>query len=294
MHPSNTALAYANPFEDERIKAARLHPREQEREWDLLRLLPRGRRSVLDIGARDGHFSRLLLNSFRHVTAIDLITPTFSFPNVRTMQGDVRQLKFPDSSFDCVFCTEVLEHVSEVEQASAEIARVVKHEVIVGVPYRQDIRCGRTRCWQCGNSNPPWGHVNSFDEARLCQLFPSLHLSRTSYVGTRKEQTNWLSEWLMDLAGNPWGTYEQDELCVHCGTKLVAPKKRSVVQKLCGRVAIRLRTAQNLFAKPRPSWIHMVFTKAAKSLKEQPPAHSSDFLMPSSRFTPKLGVRFKE
>src|SRR5512138_3449569 len=116
----------------------RLQEVEQLRTNDLLRLLPEGRRSILEIGARDGYHTQLLTTRFESVTALDLQKPPFSFDRVIPVQGDVTALEFPDNYFDCVLCAEVLEHVPAVDKAAAEISRVVKHEAVIGVPYRQD------------------------------------------------------------------------------------------------------------------------------------------------------------
>src|ERR1041385_1987742 len=132
-------------------------------------------------------------------------------PRVVTTAGDATKLSFADESFDCVFCAEVLEHIPDVRQACRELARVAKYEVVVGVPYRQDIRIGRTTCRTCGKVNPPWGHLHSFDEHRLTRLFPGLRAVSQSIVGSNGEATNGISTMLMDLAGNPWGTYDQEE-----------------------------------------------------------------------------------
>src|SRR5689334_22203261 len=137
---------------------------------DLFRLLPRGMRSVLEIGARDGHHTRRLAESFESVTALDLEKPSFRIPGVTNVKGDVTALEFPDDSFDCVLCAEVLEHVPAVDRAAREISRVARHEAVIGVPYRQDLRLGRVTCRNCGSVNPPYGHVNSFDECRLASL----------------------------------------------------------------------------------------------------------------------------
>ena len=63
---------------------------------------------------------------------------------------DVTQLTFEDMSFDALMSLEVLEHVPAVERACKEIARVARHEVVIGVPYKQDTRLGRTKCSNCG------------------------------------------------------------------------------------------------------------------------------------------------
>ena len=101
---------------------------------------------------------------------------------------------------------------------------MAKHAVLVGVPYKQDRRVSATHCVFCGRKNPCWGHVNDFDEARLKRLFEGLVPIKTSFVGQTKDRTNAASAYLMDKARNPWGTYEQEEACVHCGNQLIQPK----------------------------------------------------------------------
>lgn len=244
------------------LEAYRSSERERARTADLLRLLPRGRASVLDVGARDGHFSRLLTEHFPSVTALDLTQPSFDDPRITCVAGDATQLQFPTGSFDCVFCAEVLEHIPAVQDACREIARVARHEIIIGVPYRQDTRLGRTTCRTCGKPNPPWGHVNSFDERRLRALFPDLRVLSTSFVGTSGGHTNALSAFLMDLGGNPWGTYDQDEPCIHCGAVLVRPSEsRALLRKVCSAAAERINRLQRSIRKPHGNWIHIVLSK---------------------------------
>ena len=234
---------------------------EQARTADLVRLLPRGRHSALDIGARDGYFSQILTKYFDTVTALDLERPEWSLPAVTTLAGDATSLQFADNSFDCVFCAEVLEHIPNVEQACREIGRVARCEVIVGVPYKQDTRLGRTTCASCGRGNPPWGHVNRFDDERLVSLFAGLQPTAKSFVGSNQGATNFISALLMDLAGNPWGTYDQDEPCIYCGAKLVPPSHRLLPAKVLSSVGIRITNVQSRFTKPHANWLHMVFQK---------------------------------
>ena len=246
------------------LQEYRERPLEKARISDLMAVVPKGRQSVLEIGARDGHLSRLLTRHFPSVTALDLEKPSFSIAGVTPVQGDVTALQYPDNSFDVVFCTEVLEHIPRrlLGSACREIARVSRYEIVIGVPYRQDIRVGRTRCPSCGRANPPWGHVNRFDEARLRELFPGLAVASTTFVGTRKEGTNFLAAFLMDLGGNPWGTYEQEEPCIHCGKRLVRPPEGNMVRKVFAALGYRLERAQHQLLTPTRNWIHVVFSKA--------------------------------
>src|SRR6266540_122245 len=113
---------------------------ERKRIADLVRLLPGNLDSVLDIGARDGFISKLLTGHFPNVTALDL-----------------------------VFCAEVIEHIPSrtLARACGELSRVAREYLLIGVPYKQDLRVGRLTCHACGKKNPPWGRVNSFDENSL-------------------------------------------------------------------------------------------------------------------------------
>ena len=242
---------------------------EEARAADLVRILPRGGRSVLDIGARDGHFSRLLTGYFAEVTALDLEKPCFQYPRVVTVAGDATRLDFSDNSFDCVFCAEVLEHIPDLERACREIARVAAHQIVIGVPFKQDTRVGRTTCRACGQVNPPWGHVNRFDGDRLLSLFPGLRVISKSFVGANKEAANPISALLMDLAGNPWGTYNQEEPCIHCGAKLLPPpSERRLGSRVCSALAVRINRLQALFTRPHGNWIHLVFSKDRSGWQE--------------------------
>ena len=238
---------------------------EQLRTADLLRMMPASGQTALDVGARDGHFSLLLAERFEKVFALDLTKPAVAHPRVQCVQGNAADLEFPDSSFDFVFCAEVLEHIppSILATVCREIERVTKGQILIGVPYKQEIRVGRTTCYSCMGKNPPWGHVNTFDERRVGDLFPASKVASISFVGTSSEQTNALSVKLMDLAGNPYGTYSQDEPCIHCGRALTPPPERNLIKKVLTKLAFWSQSATAIFAKPRGNWMHVLLSKNA-------------------------------
>lgn len=263
---TNAAGARSSP--DERIlDEYHRSGSEQSRTADLLRLIPRTYTTVLDAGARDGYYSALLAEHFASVTSLDLIKPQLMVDHVLCVQGDITQLDYPDRSFDVVFCTEVLEHVPAVEKACAELMRVAKHVIIIGVPYRQDIRIGRTTCGLCGKIGPPWGHVNSFDQLKLQRLLHPWVLVKTSFVGENRERTNALASWLMDLGGNPWGVYD-NQVCIHCGGRLSARGDRSFVEQLFSAMAFRLAQLSSVFSRPHGNWIHAVFQRDDRDKSE--------------------------
>ncbi len=246
------------------MAAARSSQIEKNRTADLLNLIPSLSGTALDIGTRDGHFSKLLTQHFDHVVALDLEQPQFEHPKVQCVKGDVTDLEYEDEHFDFVFCAEVLEHIPSnlLPRACEELARVTKHNALIGVPYKQDLRVGKTTCRSCGKTNPPWGHVNSFDESILESLFSGLTVAKVSYVERSNEVSNGVSSCLMNLAGNPYGTYCQEESCVYCGGQLGVPQERQVWQKIATKLAITIEVFQRQFTKPHPQWIHLLLQKS--------------------------------
>ncbi len=245
------------------LTAYRASPQEQERVAALMRLIPERGRRALDIGARDGFLSRLLAERFDEVVALDLTKPDIDIPRVTAVAGDASALTFEDNHFDAVLCAEVLEHISPtvLPAVCSEITRVCASVSVIGVPYRQDLRQGRTTCSACGAVNPPWGHVNAFDESSLRRHFHAMTATETSLVGHTTDATNWLSAALMNYAGNPFGTYGQEERCVRCGEPLIEPAARSVLQRGATRIAHLANQLQRLRTRARGNWIHMRFEK---------------------------------
>lgn len=236
---------------------------EQQRAADLLSLMPVKGSNALDIGARDGYFSLFMAERFANVTALDLIKPNIYHPKIQCVKGNAAELQFVDNSFDFIFCAEVLEHIPApvLQKVCREIERVSSHKILIGVPYKQDIRAGRTTCYSCGKTNPPYGHVNSFDEMYITELFQHCKVENVSFVGESNSRTNWLSVILMDFAGNPYGTYDQEETCIHCGRRLVPPPDRSFLQKIATKCAVWLQKMIGIFAKKRGNWMHVVLYK---------------------------------
>lgn len=93
-------------------------------------LLPSGGR-ILELGAGDGWQASILAQHGFTVTAIDvagLAAGATQYAPVTLYDG--RTLPFPDASFDAVYSSNVLEHVSDFDRIQAELARVLTTEGI--------------------------------------------------------------------------------------------------------------------------------------------------------------------
>lgn len=246
------------------IKNYRNSEKEKLRTCDLIAMLPNCRGIALDAGARDGWYSKILTEYFSNVVALDLKKPSIQNSEIECVKGDITNLDFDNDSFDFVFCAEVLEHIPShlLEQACLELERVSKGYILIGVPYKQDIRIGKVKCISCGKRTPPWGHVNSFDKKKIEDLFPSCETEKVSYVGETSACTNVLSDLLMDLAGNPYGLYSAiDPSCIHCGARLKTSMERNILQKVFTKLSFYINKIQKFFHKPHPNLIHIRFKK---------------------------------
>jgi SAM-dependent methyltransferase len=92
---------------------------------------------LLDIGCGDGSYTMRLADGFRQVDAIDVqasqlalfhdrIEGSPAAGRITIAEMSAAKLDFPDDSFDLVTAIEVLEHVAELDQALAEIRRVLR------------------------------------------------------------------------------------------------------------------------------------------------------------------------
>lgn len=237
--------------------------KEQERINDLLKLITKDYTSILDIGSRDCYITRLLKPYFKNIVALDIDELKKDDAEINKVRGNVVNLSFHDNSIDVILCSEVLEHIQNdfLGKACQEIIRVAKLQIIIGVPFNEDIRVGRTTCLSCGKINNAWGHVNTFTKEKLLVLFAGLNIAKISYVGKTSLRTNAISTYLFDLAGNPWGAYHKNERCSYCDNFLLKPESRNILQKICSKIAFILERIQKHFTKEQPIWIHIVFNK---------------------------------
>lgn len=120
--------------------------------------------TLLDIGSGRGTFLWPLLAGFPEVavTAIDVLDQRIAdlkavrhggIYRLQVFQMDVRELTFPDSSFDGVTILEVLEHLSNPEVALRQALRVARRFVIASVPSTPD-------------DNPEHRHLFTVDRLR--------------------------------------------------------------------------------------------------------------------------------
>lgn len=87
-----------------------------------------------------------------------------------TLVADVTALPFKDNAFDCVICSEVLEHIPRQDAAVYEVTRVIKpgKDLVVSVPrYLPERICwALSRDYHTANK----GHIRIYKKKELVEL----------------------------------------------------------------------------------------------------------------------------
>jgi len=117
---------------------------------------------VLDVGAGSG----ALINKIPNAIGIDLAPK-----HPKVIKADISNLPFENETFSTVFATEILEHLDDetLEKGLSEIRRVLitGGNIIITVPYKENLKQNMVTCPKCGTRFHRWLHVQIFDEHRI-------------------------------------------------------------------------------------------------------------------------------
>ena len=104
-------------------------------------------KKILDIACGVGYGCKIFIeNGAKYVIgcdisdeAIDYAKEHFSAKNIEFHKKDIRNLDFPDETFDCVVSFETLEHVTEQDLVISELKRVLKKGgiLIISTPNKE-------------------------------------------------------------------------------------------------------------------------------------------------------------
>jgi ubiquinone/menaquinone biosynthesis C-methylase UbiE len=148
---------------------------------------------VLDAGCGTGFATRALLAAGFRVQAVDFSARSLRMlegrlgarADLATLQGDIRELPFPDAHFDALVCANTLQHLTpgeSQERAAAELLRVLKP----GCPYAVSVhhfsaekeRAGWVKEGKPGE--PGVDYIFRFSLTELTALFPQPHRIRAA------------------------------------------------------------------------------------------------------------------
>jgi|GEM_PF-2512067 len=98
---------------------------------------------ILDAGCGGGAYVEFLAQKGLEATGVDKYEEFLQLARENQklgtyLQGDITNLPFPDKTFDCTFCFDVLEHVDD-KVAIQELVRVTTKRLIFTVPQKDEL-----------------------------------------------------------------------------------------------------------------------------------------------------------
>jgi SAM-dependent methyltransferase len=155
-------------------------------------LRPRG--TVLECGCGTGLATGYLLDSAESVHALDFsvrmldeVRRKYPEERVTTQQGDLRELPYPDDTFDCVLAANVMQHLvpSEQPRAAAELMRILKP----GGRYAVSVHHYSVEKQELGwrkegkPGQPGTDYIYLYTRADLAGLFPGARIRAIGFYG---------------------------------------------------------------------------------------------------------------
>lgn len=149
------------------------------------------RKSVIEIGAGEGHLTEILATNFPKATVIacDLSERQNEMARknlkkygsrINVQKEDAENLTLKDGQVDFVICCEVLEHVEKPEQAASEINRVLSNGgyALVSVPWEPIWRVlNLVRFHYVRDLGNTPGHLNHFSRRSFVKLLEDAGLT---------------------------------------------------------------------------------------------------------------------
>ena len=143
--------------------------------------IPEEVNSLADIGCGNGVFINRLTKdrAFNRLVGVDRSLSALHFVQTEKYHSDISDLPIEDSTFDCVTCLEVLEHlpVTVYQKSLNELARVSKNYIIVSVPFRENLIEAFNKCPSCSSCFNRELHLRSYVEKDIVSLFDSFGFS---------------------------------------------------------------------------------------------------------------------
>lgn len=229
----------------------------REREDYLLRSLPRGTESLLDVGCGNGLLV-MRIDAAGHIplaVGVDTSEAALRQGSFVSVVGGLPKLPFRECKFDVVVCLEVLEHIPDATYSSAvaELARVAGEHIFVGVPYREKLMTKTVTCASCGKESHVEGHLRDYNVHDLSNLIPGWRLASTAMLGRRVIRLpEWLSRFRRRFLGHSYLT--QDFACPHCGGGVILHPRATPVRavRILGDLLVRVVRGTSLH---EPYWI---------------------------------------
>lgn len=184
-------------------------------------LVPEDVLSIADIGCGNGLFLKRVrtLRPALVTIGIDRSQEALRHVDGERLIGDVTEIPLGDRSYDCVVCSQVLEHipVPVYRSALAQLTRISKKYVIVSVPYAEDLRAAETSCPSCLTRFHRDLHLRSYTDDTMRHLLDDFGFKQVHSENLVKSKLHIGLTWLHRMRSRKKCKIFESPLCPICG-----------------------------------------------------------------------------
>jgi len=225
----------------------------------VLNYIPDDVSSIIDIGCGNGIITNQLAERY-FVMGVDASKEALSFVKTKKLHSSSDKINVEDHSFDLVFSSELLEHLPEnnLVETVNEFKRINKKYIFITVPNNEMLSKTFIKCDKCNNIFHAYGHINSFNEAKLIDLIGDdfIHL-KTNYFGPQIKEYNKTLMNIRQKCAKRWYQADKYSICPICGNNEFYSRRGNLISKICNGL--------NLLISPKKHyWLFTIFERRNK------------------------------
>ncbi len=235
----------------------------QERLNTIINLIPKDVKSIIDIGCGKGEIINYLKikSNKNRIIGVDVSDINKNHIKTEFLAGELPEINVKNKSSDLVLCLEVLEHINNKNYFNSlyEIERIAKKYIIIGVPYNENLDSKKIKCNICKNIFHVDGHLRSFKDKDIINLFNKFFLKEKLLIGKRYKRKITLLNKLNNLIDI---YYQQDNFfCPYCNKYYKKRNKTSIVKILFRKIITLIHSFFLIFKKYKPYWIIALYER---------------------------------
>lgn len=246
----DTLSSQATYYQQDHLWGKALSYKEKIRLEETIAYLPQDINSILDLGCGDGRLTNQLTRLYPNVIGIDNSSVALGYVEGERILASSTAIPFPDSSFDLVISTELIEHLEpkDYKKTILEIKRVAKDWILLGVPWKEQLAIGKAYCANCHIYFHTNYHFRCFNEAKLSRLFsPEFNKVKSKEIGTQKRYYSSLLLFIKQRLGGIW-MRTSTTVCPNCSTRLGFTEypEQNAISAYCDKKNNKIKQNKNL------------------------------------------------
>lgn len=259
MKIDSGGLRFNKHFEDKRMWESVNHKTIKDKAKYINMHIPDDVKSIIDVGCGNGVITNMLNENF-NVTGIDISKDALSFIKGQKIRTSSAKIPIHDLSFDLVFSSELLEHLSTklLLRTINEFKRIAKKYIIITTPNEEFLPKRYIKCSNCQFIFHVDHHLQSFTAENIKSLIENgFELIDINYFGWLDRDYNKFLLRIKQNIGNTWWIHGREHtICPKCENKNFPIENGNIVSKICNAIN---RLISN--KKKKPYWMFLLFKK---------------------------------